>query len=211
MNPIQSIANYIWANPVESLGVALGLLCVWLLVKENIWNWPIGIANNILYIYVFDRSGLYADMWLQFVYIAIGIYGWWNWLHGGKDNSELKTTHASPAALGGFSALAAVTTAVLYVTLRRFTPSTVPFTDGLTVALFLTAQYMMSRKTVENWWFWIVGNVIAIGLYIYKDLMGTAILYGVFVVLCVMGLREWRKAALQDAAPAPEIALDLPG
>ncbi len=203
MNLVHWLEGYIRANGIESLGVALGLVCVWLLVKENIWNWPIGIANNILYIYIFFVSGLYADMGLQLIYIAIAIYGWWNWLHGGKNHSELGVSKASLATLEGYAAMAAGATAILYFILHRYTPSTVPFTDGLTTALFLTAQYMMSRKIVENWWFWIVGNVLAIGLYIYKGLNQTAGLYTVFVILCVMGLREWQKAARREPAGIP--------
>jgi nicotinamide mononucleotide transporter len=203
MNLIHWLEGYIRANGIESLGVVLGLICVWLLVKAHIWNWPIGIANNILYIYIFFVSGLYADMGLQLIYIAIAIYGWWNWLHGGRNHSELEVTAASPATLGGYAGMAALATAILYFVLHRFTPSTVPLTDGLTTALFLTAQYMMSRKIVENWWFWIVGNILAIGLYIYKGLNQTAVLYAVFTILCVMGLREWQKAARREPAGIP--------
>jgi nicotinamide mononucleotide transporter len=203
MNLVHWLEGYIRANGIESLGVVLGLICVWLLVKENIWNWPTGIANNILYIYIFFASGLYADMGLQLIYIAIAIYGWWNWLHGGKNHSELGVSEASSLSLGGYAAMAALSTAILWFLLHRFTPSTVPFTDGLTTALFLTAQYMMSRKIVENWWFWIVGNVLAIGLYVYKSLYQTAGLYTVFLILCAMGLREWQKAARREPAGVP--------
>ena len=86
-------------------------------------------------------------------------------------------------------------TAILYWVLRRFTPSTVPFADGLTVALFLTAQFMMSKKIVQNWWFWIVGDVLVIGLYIYKQLYLTSALYAFFLAMCIAGLLEWQKAS----------------
>jgi nicotinamide mononucleotide transporter len=203
MTLVHWLEGYIRANGIESLGVALGVACVWLLVKENIWNWPTGIANNILYIYIFFVTGLYADTGLQFVYIAIAIYGWWNWLHGGKNHSELGVSEASLATLGGYTAMAALTTAILYFILHRFTPSNVPFWDGLTTAIFLIAQYMMSRKVVENWWFWIVGDVLSIGLYIYKGLNQTAGLYTVMMILSVMGLREWQKAARREPAGLP--------
>ncbi|MFI5104127.1 MAG: nicotinamide riboside transporter PnuC [Terriglobales bacterium] len=193
-----AVLHFLAANWQELLGFITGALCVWLLVKENIWNWPVGIANNIFYILIFFQSGLYADMGLQFVYIAISIYGWWNWLHGGRNHSELSVNRASPAALLAYAGIAAAATGVLYFLLRRFTPSTVPLADGLTTAMFLTAQYMMSRKVVENWWFWIIGDALAIGLYIYKDLYLTAVLYVVFMAMCVAGLIEWRKTALQE-------------
>jgi nicotinamide mononucleotide transporter len=134
-----AVLEFILANRIELLGFITGALCVWLLVQENIWNWPIGIANNIFYIVIFFRSGLYADMGLQFVYIGIALYGWWNWLHGGRNHSELTVNRASTVALLAYTATMAAATGVLYFLLRRFTPSTVPFADGLTTAMFLTA------------------------------------------------------------------------
>jgi nicotinamide mononucleotide transporter len=189
------VTAFLAQNWQELVGSLTGGLCVWLLVRQNIWNWPIGITNNIFYIVIFYKSGLYADAGLQFVYIAISIYGWWNWLHGGLEHTELKVTTASAAGMAGYLALAAASTAVLYWLLRHFTPSTVPFADGLTVALFLTAQLMMSKKIVENWWFWIVGDALVIGLYIYKHLYLTSILYAIFLAMCIAGLLEWQKAA----------------
>lgn len=186
---------FLRANWQEIIGFLTGVVCVWLLVKENIWNWPVGIANNIFYIFIFFKSGLYADMGLQLVYITIALYGWWNWLHGGQDHAELRVGRATASGLMGYSAIAACSTAMLYWLLRRFTPSNVPFADGLTTSMFLTAQYMMSRKIVENWWFWIVGDVLVIGLYIYKHLYFTTALYVVFLAMCVAGLLQWQKRA----------------
>ena len=188
------VPGFLARNWQELAGFLSGALCVWLLIRQNIWNWPIGIANNIVYVIVFYKSGLFADSGLQFVYMAIAFYGWWNWLHGGVNHSELKVNRASAQGLMGYVAMAAVTTGVLYWILLH-TPSNVPFFDGLTTALFLTAQYMMSRKLIENWWFWIVGDVLVIGLYFYKHLYLTSGLYVVFLVMSIAGLREWQKAS----------------
>jgi nicotinamide mononucleotide transporter len=198
---VAELLGLLQRNWVELLGFLSGALCVWLLVKENIWNWPIGIANNIFYIFIFFRSGLYADMGLQFVYISIALYGWWNWLHGGRNHSELNVSRVSAPGLFAYIALAGTVTAALYFLLRH-TPSNVPLADGFTTALFLTAQYMMSRKLVENWWFWIVGDGFAIGLYIYKDLYLTAVLYTIFTAMCVMGLLQWQKSAKKQVLAA---------
>jgi nicotinamide mononucleotide transporter len=185
-------------NWQELAGFLTGALCVWLLIRQNIWNWPIGIANNIVYVIVFYKSGLYADSGLQFVYMAIAFYGWWNWLHGGVNHSELKANRATSSALLSYAGIAGAVTAILYWILRH-TPSTVPFADGLTTALFLTAQFMMSRKLVENWWFWIIGDVLVIGLYIYKNLYLTSALYVVFLAMSIAGLLEWQRAARRTA------------
>jgi nicotinamide mononucleotide transporter len=193
--------SFLAHNWQELAGFLTGALCVWLLIQQNIWNWPIGIANNIVYVIVFYKSGLYADSGLQFVYMAIAFYGWWNWLHGGVNHSELKANRASASALFGYAGVAAATTALLYWILRH-TPSTVPFADGLTTALFLTAQFMMSRKLVENWWFWIIGDVLVIGLYVYKNLYLTSALYVVFLAMSIAGLVEWQRAARRAALVA---------
>src|SRR5215467_623872 len=171
------IPDFIANNWQELAGFLTGAVCVWLLIKQNIWNWPVGIVNNIFY-------------------IAVAVYGWWNWLHGGRDRSELPVRHASKNAVLGFACIAAVTTAILYWILRH-TPSIVPLADGLTSALFLTAQYVMSRRLVENWWFWIVGDALVIGLYIYKQLYLTSLLYLVFLAMSIAALMEWRRAVRQ--------------
>ena len=196
------VTAFLAHNWVELVGSVTGGLSVWLLVRQNIWNWPIGITNNIFYIVIFYQSGLYADAGLQFVYIAISIYGWWNWLHGGLEHTELKVTTASTAGIAGYLGLAAASTAALYRLLKRFTPSTVPFADGVTVALFMTAQLMMSKKIIQNWWFWIIGDALAIGLYIYKHLYLTSILYAVFLAMCIAGLLEWKRAGRRMKAVA---------
>ena len=196
-----SAAGFLAQNWQELAAFVTGVLCVWLLVRQNIWTWPVGIINNIFYIVIFYNSGLYADAGVQFVYIAVAIYGWWNWLHGGLDRSELQVTPASTGGLLGYVGIAAAATGVLYAVLRQ-TPSTVPLADGLTSALFLTAQYMMSKKIVQNWWFWIVGDVLVIGLYIYKHLYLTSILYVVFLAMSIAGLLEWQRASRRAVVAA---------
>lgn len=192
------ILSYVSANWTELLGTLSGILCVWLLVRQNIWNWPIGIANNIFYVFVFFRSGLFADMGLQFIYLSIALYGWWNWLHGGNNHTELHVARTSAKGLLAYCGITAASTAILYWLLRSFTPSTVPFADGLTTSLFLTAQFMMSRKLVENWWFWIVGDVLVIALYVYKHLYLTTGLYLVMLAMSVLALVEWQRAAKKE-------------
>lgn len=201
-----AVVSYVTANWTELLGSLTGILCVWLLIRQNIWNWPIGIANNLFYVFVFFKSGLYADMGLQFVYLSIALYGWWNWLHGGKNHSELNVSVTSGRSLLGYCGVAAASTAILYWLLRSFTPSTVPFADGLTTSLFLTAQFMMSRKLVENWWFWIVGDVLVIGLYIYKHLYPTTGLYLVMLAMSVVALVEWQRAMKKKALVSASVA-----
>ncbi|GAB1641305.1 nicotinamide riboside transporter PnuC [Krasilnikovia sp. MM14-A1259] len=188
-----------WA---ELLGFATGLLTVWLLVRQHILNWPIGILNVVLLMVVFWSAGLYADAGLQVVYIILGLYGWWAWLYGGDQHNPLTvraTTRGEWTALG---LSGAALSAALWWFLGRFTGSTVPLADAVTTALSLLATYGQTRKLVENWWLWIAADLIYIPLYAYKGLWLTAILYVAFLTLCVLGLRAWR-AALPARAAVP--------
>ncbi|WLT32777.1 nicotinamide riboside transporter PnuC [Geothrix sp. PMB-07] len=179
---------------MEIFGFITGAACVALLVRQSIWNWPLGIANNLVFIVLFYRTGLYADVGLQGFYIAISIYGWWHWLHGGRDHRTLTVSRVRPQT-GLLLALAvAALTATLTWLLRRYTNSTVPVLDSLITALSLVAQFMMTRKWIENWPVWIVANCLSVGLLIYKGLYVASALYVVYQVLCVMGLLEWRRA-----------------
>jgi nicotinamide mononucleotide transporter len=194
-----------WA---ELLGFATGILCVALVVRQHIANWPIGIVNVLLLMVVFWSAGLYADAGLQTVYVALGAYGWWFWAFGGRGRSRLRVRTTSRVEWVGLAAAGLVMTGGLWLFLDRLTPSTVPLPDALTTALSLLATYGQARKLVESWWIWITADLIYIPLYGYKGLWLTAILYGVFLVLCVLGLRAWRTnlrqmPAAADRMPAP--------
>ena len=176
----------------EVLGFLTGVVNVWLLARENVWNWPVGLANNALYVAVFLGSGLYGDAGLQIFYIVLGVYGWWIWTHPGAA-SNMRVERTSRTTWTWLIPATAVAAVALYFFLRRFTDSTVPQWDGLTTALSLAATYGQCKKYVESWWLWIVVDLIYIPLYIYKHLWLTSGLYFVFMILCVVGLRAWTK------------------
>lgn len=185
---------------VEILGFATGALCVWLTVRRNVWTFPIGMANNVFFWVLFASAGLYADAWLQVVYLVLGAVGWYWWLHGGEGRTKLGVRSAPrwvwPAAIVGVGVL----TGTIYVVLTSHTDSTVPQWDALTTGLSLVAQVLLNRKWIANWWFWIAADVIYVGLYAYKGLYLTAVLYALFLGLCVVGLRQWRAAARSERA-----------
>jgi nicotinamide mononucleotide transporter len=187
-----------WA---EVLGFATGLLNVWLLVRQHILNWPLGILNVALLMLVFWAAGLYADAGLQILYVLLGLYGWWAWRYGGAGRSPLIVRATTGKEWLVQAAAGVVLTAGLCLFLDRLTSSTVPLADALTTVLSLLATYGQSRKLVENWWLWIVADLIYIPLYGYKRLWLTAILYVAFLALCVAGLRTWRSA-LREPVPA---------
>lgn len=177
----------------EWLGAITGLLCVWLVVREHVWNWPIGILNNVFFLILFWESGLYADSLLQIVYAGIAVWGWWAWLHGNR-GGPLVVTRAPLAPLGTSLAVAGLGTALLGMLLGRYTPSTVPYMDAWTTCLSLAAQYLQGRKYLESWVLWITADVFYIGLYLQKGLVLTAGVYAVFLMMCLVGLQRWRAA-----------------
>ena len=178
----------------EVAAFVTGALCVWLVARQHVANWPIGIANAAFFLLLFASYGLYADSGLQVVYIGLGAYGWWSWLHGGADRSELTVSRTSARQwllVGGFTVAA---TAGLWLLLARATDSNVPVWDAATTALSLAATWGQTRKKVESWWIWLTADAIYIPLFLFKGLTLTAGLYVVFAILCVLGLREWRAA-----------------
>jgi nicotinamide mononucleotide transporter len=186
----------------ELLGFGSGALCVWLVARQHIANWPIGIANNLLFILLFTDSGLYADAALQLVFIALACYGWWSWVNGGGPGERLQVRRTSRQEWTWLLGAGAVGFAGIWLLLDRGTDSTVPQWDALTTALSLMATYGQCRKRVESWWIWIAADIVYIPLYAHKDLYLTSLLYAGFLVLCVIGLRDWRGALHRDVAVA---------
>lgn len=188
---------------LEAFGFVTGVVNVWLLARQNIWNWPVGLANNLAYLLVFVTSGLYGDAGLQVVYMTLGVYGWWNWLRRGSA-PRLPVSRTTAAMWGILAPLTLTAFVFLRWFLSRFTDSTVPVWDGMTTALSLAAIYGQSRKFLESWWLWILADLIYIPLYIYKGLWLTSVLYLVFLLLCVFGLREWMRELTASSAMQPE-------
>jgi nicotinamide mononucleotide transporter len=176
---------------VEVLGFVSGALCVWLVARQNVWNWPIGIANNVTFLVLFWTAGLYADSSLQVVYLALGVYGWWAWVWGGVARSTLAVTRTTAVQWGMLGVVGVLGTGGLTVLLDVVTDSTVPLPDAVTTVLSLLATWGQARKKLESWWLWIAADVIYVPLYAYKGLWLTAVLYVGFLALCVFGLRNW--------------------
>lgn len=187
---------------VEIVGFVTGALCVWLVARQNVWNWPIGILNNIVFLVLFVDSGLYADGGLQVVYIALAAYGWWAWLRGGVEHTELPVSRTTALQWWSLLAVGVAATALLTWVLVRFTDSTVPFADAVTTVLSLLATWGQARKKLESWWLWISVDVIYVPLYTYKGLWLTGLLYLGFIALCVMGLVGWRNSLRARTAVA---------
>lgn len=196
-------------NWTEIAGFVTGALCVWLVVRQNVWTFPVGIANNVFFIVLFLQVGLYAEVGLQLVYIVLGALGWWWWLRGGPDRGRLVVRDTPAWAWPLAVVLIALATWALHALLTTYTDSTVPGWDAVTTSMSLVAQLMLNRKWIGNWVVWIAADVIYIGLYASKGLWLTSVLYVGMLTMCVVGLRQWR--AEREAAAGTTTAGQLPG
>lgn len=174
----------------EAWGFVTGGACVWLVVRESIWNWPVGLANNVFFFVLFLRGRLFADMGLQVVYFGLGVYGWLNWRSGGARLTALPISRTTRIEWLALAAAVPLATAGLREVLLAASGAA-PFWDALTTVLSLAAQYLLSRKRLENWAFWIAADIVYVPLYLSRGLPLTALLYGVFLLMCLFGVRAW--------------------
>jgi nicotinamide mononucleotide transporter len=181
-------------DPIEVTAALFGVASVYLSARQNVWNWPLGIINVTLYIFVFYEAKLYADMGLQAVYIVLAAYGWWHWLHGGANRGTLAVSRAPMRELILLGLAFLLGTAALSTVLARTTDASLPLADSALTAASLVAQYMMTRKYVECWLVWIVADAAYVVMFIYKGLWPTAGLYLLFTILAVVGWRHWRAS-----------------
>ena len=141
---------------------------------------------------LFLRAGLYADSGLQVIYIILGCLGWYWWLYGGEQKTALKVAHVDKKTLVILAILLPLITAPFTLYLRRI-QDVAPFLDALTTVLSLMAQYLLTKKFLENWYVWIMADILYIYLYAHKDLYLTSVLYAIFLFMCVRGLIEWKR------------------
>jgi nicotinamide mononucleotide transporter len=183
----------------EVLAVVTGIISVYLSTRENIWSWPTALVNVSLYFVVFYETKLYADMGLQVVYFVLSLYGWYEWLYGGENRTELHVSRASRTLGVRLFAIGLASTALLGTVLARFTDAALPYVDSATASTSLVAQWMMTRKILENWAVWVAVDVVYIGMFIYKGLYLTTLLYTVFLVLAIMGYVQWKRSLTERA------------
>jgi nicotinamide mononucleotide transporter len=193
-----------YAQQLEVFGFVAGVIGVFLVVKQNIWNWPIGIANVVCYAFFFFSPEVkhFANGWLQIIYIGYQIDGWYRWTRKDADKNVLPVSRATPMLWGISIATIVMVTAIMTPVLKHYDGSA-PFWDALTAGISLAAQFLLNRKVLESWVLWIIVDVIYVPLYMFRPWFAgdpaalsyypTSILYVIFLVLAVMGYREWRR------------------
>ncbi len=201
--PLLAAAFTLWGSPItwlEIVAFALSVAMVLLNLRVNPWAWPLAIASSLLYALLFASSKLYGEAGLQFVFVAVSLWGWWQWLRA-PDAADAHTSVGWMSRRG--IAAAAIATAaawpLLALLLMRLTDSDVPWLDALPTVASITGQVLLGLKRVENWPVWLAVNLFSVGLFAYKGLWLTALLYAVFAALSVVGWRAWRRRALGAA------------
>lgn len=178
-------------NPIEIAAVALGLANINLLVRRSIWNFPFGIAMVSLYAVIFWDARLYAEAGLQIFFAVVNVYGWLLWARAGGAIERVPVCWLGWPARAAWVVFIGVATLALGTAMHRLTNAAMPYPDAAIAAASVAAQFLLSFRRIENWVLWIVIDIGAIGLYISRDLHLTAGLYAAFLVLSVLGLREW--------------------
>jgi nicotinamide mononucleotide transporter len=189
-----TIANYLAANWLEIAGTITTVLGIWLTTRRLLICWPVVLAADVIYLDVFYRARLFSDALLQIFFVVFTLYGWWHWWRGVREDGEVRVVPLGLRGwLGGLAAGAIG--AVLLGWLMVRIGAALPHLDATLTSYSLVASWWQARKHTANWWLWIAVDLVYVGEYLYKGLRWTAPLYLVLVVLAVLGLRDWRRAA----------------
>jgi nicotinamide mononucleotide transporter len=179
---------------LEITATLLGLANIILIVRRSVWNYPFAIAMVALYFFIFRDAKLYSDAGLQVFFFVVNLYGWWAWSRNAGADGAVSVERLSPRALALWIAGSILATLIWGAFMARFTDASLPLWDAGVAMLSVTAQLLMVRRKVENWYWWITVNAVSIPLYLTKGLLLTAGLYTLFLALAVWGLIEWRRS-----------------
>jgi len=199
LQPFFSPAFTLWGTAVSLLEVvafALAIVMVVLNMRVNALAWPLAIISSLLYFALFWNSRLYGDASLQVFFALVALWGWWQWLRGRAADGAALQVRALPVR-GRWALLLALALAwpATGLFLKTFTDTDVPWWDAFPTAASVIGQWLLGRKYVENWPAWVVVNVVSVGLFAYKGLWLTTLLYTLFVAMSFMGWRAWARLA----------------
>jgi len=185
---------------LEIAGTVLGVVYVILAIRENPWCWPIGIGNALLFLVVTAASRLYGQASLQGVYVVVSVYGWYEWLHGGAGRTALAVSRTPRGWAVSLAAAWVAATVGGGLVLKYRVADPLPFVDAGTTALSLVAQWMATRKWLENWLVWMAVNVASMPMFFSQRRFAMAAFYAVLLVMAVFGYREWRRSMATGGA-----------
>lgn len=178
----------------EIVAAVFGVTSVFLSTRQNVWSWPTSLVNVSMYAWFFLNQRLYALMALQGFFFAISVYGWYEWLFGGAQKTELTVSRIPPKLGLALAGITAVATFLIFILLEHHTKDPAPFIDALFFAVSLTAQWMMARKYYECWMIWVAINVISVPFFFFQHSYPTMAQYAVFLILATQGWRHWKAS-----------------
>jgi nicotinamide mononucleotide transporter len=186
----------LWGSPttwLELVAFVLALAMVGCNIREIHWGWPLAMVSSLLYFALFWRSRLYGEAALQIFFAVIAVWGWAQWLRGRQgDGSPLRVARLGRRGLALTVGACALMWPATGLFLKSFTDTDVPWWDAFPTAASVLGQVLLGRKFIENWAVWTVVNIVSVGLFAYKGLWLTVILYTLFAVLSVVGWRAWK-------------------
>lgn len=180
---------------LELLGVCFGFMSVWYSKQENIMVYPTGIISTAIFVYILWVFGLLGDMLINAYYFLMSVYGWYYWTRTDSNNNEVPITRITKIEHMWCMAIFVLTmlfVVVVYVANAKFNSWTA-YVDTVTTAIFFVGMWLMARKKLENWTYWIIGDIISVPLYLYKGLIFTSFQYLLFTVIAVYGYKAWKK------------------
>lgn len=203
LQPLFAAAFTLWGSPVTWLEIVAFVLAIAMVVcniRVNATGWPLAIVSSLLYFALFWNSKLYGDASLQIFFAVVAGWGWWQWLRGTRtDGAALKVRALNARERWAMLGVLAAAWPATGLFLRHYTDTDVPWWDAFPTAGSLVGQWLLGRKYVENWFAWIVVNVVSVALFAYKGLWLTVLLYLIFIAMSVVGWRAWQRLAAQPA------------
>lgn len=184
---------------LELLAAGLGVIAVWLTVRQNPWCWPVGLLMVALYAWLFYDWRLYSNLLLQLLFATLQLYGWWQWTRGGERHDGLQVSRLAPAGLITGLCGGALGALLLGYLMATYTDANAPWLDAALTAFSLVAQLWMAQKRLQCWALWIVVDLCYVAFFLHAALYLTATLYAVFTLLACSGWLNWRRAP----APSP--------
>jgi nicotinamide mononucleotide transporter len=185
---------------LEWTAILSGILSVWFSKKERIWVYPTGLVGTILYIYLSFKGDLYGEAAVNFYYTIMSFYGWWNWARRDQEKKKIVRIKFSTRKewlqqIMFFFLLFAIIYFCLVYIKSAFAPEAIPWADAFASASALTGMWLMTRKKVESWIWWMITNIASMPLYYVKGFAPTSLYYFILLVLAIFGFQEWKKKA----------------
>ena len=184
------------SRPVEWIAVACGIMNVSLIIWRSIWNYPFGFTVVTLYFFIFWEYRLYSDALLQVYFFVIQLYGLYSWLNGRAPDGRVIVVPLSASAFTLYIVATGAVWLIVASLMATYSDAAAPYWDAAVAALSVTAQFLLSRRHLQSWYFWMAVDMIAIGLFYSRGLEPTAALYVVFLGLAITGLIQWRRASI---------------